>query len=106
LSKFRATPQRVKKLWDSLQLFEGTKCFHSSANGKIANDKGANRYIISFETQDPIILKGMEWIPTRVVGQFFILHQILKMISRRWMWHADRPQEQLWKMPSQKKRYT
>lgn len=48
----------------------------------MANNKTTMQYIISFETEDPIILKGqIEWIPTCVVGQSFLLHQICKMIS-------------------------
>jgi tRNA U38,U39,U40 pseudouridine synthase TruA len=81
LTKFRATPQHVEKVRDSLQLFEGTRCFHSFTNGKTADDKSITRYIIAFETQDPIILEGMGWIPTRVVGQSLLLHQIRKMVS-------------------------
>jgi tRNA pseudouridine(38-40) synthase len=81
LTKFRATPQHMEELRSSLRLFEGTKCFHNFTNGKTADDKSATRYIISFETLDPIILEGIEWIPTRVVGQSFLLHQIRKMVS-------------------------
>jgi hypothetical protein len=55
LTKFHATPQHVEKLRDSLQLFEGTRCFHSFTNGKTADDKSATRCIITFETHDPII---------------------------------------------------
>lgn len=81
LYKFRATPQHVQDLQDTLSQYEGTKSFHNFTNKKTAQDADAQRYIISFQTQEPIMMEGIEWIPTQVVGQSFLLHQIRKMVS-------------------------
>jgi len=81
LTKFRATPLDLENLKDALEKYEGTMSFHNFTNGKTADDAAARRYIISFQTQDPIMMEGIEWIPTQVVGQSFLLHQIRKMVS-------------------------
>ena len=39
------------------------------------------RYIESFVVQEPIVIDHVEWIPTLVTGQSFMLNQIRKMIS-------------------------
>ncbi len=57
--------------------------FHNYTRGRNYDDKSSSHYIMSFEVQDPIISEhdGMEWIPTHVTGQSFLLNQIRKMIS-------------------------
>ena len=81
LHKFRVTSQQLQDLQQALHQYEGTMSFHNFTNGKAADDAAAQRYIISFQTQDPILMEGTEWIPTQVVGQSFLLHQIRKMVS-------------------------
>ena len=41
----------------------------------------AKRFMETFRCQDPVVVEGVEWIPTQVLGQSFLLHQIRKMIS-------------------------
>jgi tRNA pseudouridine(38-40) synthase len=82
LYKFRATPHDVTRLREALEQYEGTFSFHNFTSKKSADDANARRFIISFQTQAPIIMEGgLEWIPTQVVGQSFLLHQIRKMAS-------------------------
>jgi len=80
---YRASAKEIDNLKDALRAFEGTHCFHNYTRGRDYDDKSSSRYIISFEVQDPIISEcdGMEWIPTHVTGQSFLLNQIRKMIS-------------------------
>ena len=81
LKDYRATPLQLENLQNALNQYEGTRSFHNFTAGKTADDANATRYIISFQTQDPIMMEGMEWIPTQVIGQSFLLHQIRKMVS-------------------------
>jgi tRNA pseudouridine38-40 synthase len=47
-----------------------------------SKDASATRYILSFKVEEPVIFEnGIQWIPTQVVGQSFLLHQIRKMVS-------------------------
>jgi tRNA pseudouridine38-40 synthase len=47
-----------------------------------SKDASATRYILSFKVEEPMIFEnGIQWIPTQVVGQSFLLHQIRKMVS-------------------------
>ncbi len=80
---YRASAKDIDNLKDALRAFEGTHCFHNYTRGRDYDNKSSSRYIISFEVQDPIISEhdGMEWIPTHVTGQSFLLNQIRKMIS-------------------------
>lgn len=81
LTQFRATPRHLQDLQEALCQYEGTMSFHNFTKRKSADDADAQRYIISFQAQDPILMEGIEWIPTQVVGQSFLLHQIRKMVS-------------------------
>lgn len=78
---YRVTPDKLNRLKQALQLYQGTHSFHNLAKGVKAKEARATRYIISFHVEDPIVLQdGMEWIPTQVLGQSFLLHQIRKMV--------------------------
>jgi len=78
---YRATDENINNLKSALQTYEGTKKYHNYTSGKKWDDPSAQRYIISFKVQDRVVDKyGVEWIPTLVLGQSFLLHQIRKMI--------------------------
>jgi tRNA pseudouridine38-40 synthase len=77
---YRVTPDELNRLKQALQMYQGTHSFHNLAKGVKAKEARASRYIISFHVEDPIVLDGMEWIPTQVLGQSFLLHQIRKMV--------------------------
>lgn len=82
LKDFRATPQHLEQLRAALSVYEGTHSFHNYARGVGASEGRAARYITSFDVEDPIVFEnGMEWIPTQVTGQSFLLNQIRKMVS-------------------------
>lgn len=80
-SKYRLPPNRLERLRAALKRYEGTHSFHNYTNGKTSDDKAATRYMMSFVALDPVLDEfGTEWIPTQVVGQSFLLHQIRKMV--------------------------
>jgi tRNA pseudouridine38-40 synthase len=82
LKNFRATPQHLEKLRAALKVYEGTHSFHNYARGVGADEGRSARYITSFDVENPIVFEnGMEWIPTQVTGQSFLLNQIRKMVS-------------------------
>jgi hypothetical protein len=78
---FRSTPAQRDLLQSALKAYEGTHKFHNYSKGVKASEGKASRYILSFTVEDPIVVNGVEWIPTAVLGQSFLLHQIRKMIS-------------------------
>jgi tRNA pseudouridine(38-40) synthase len=79
---YHASAKEIDNLKDALRAFERKHCFHNYTRGRDYDGKSSSRYIISFEVQDPIISEhdGIEWIPTHVTGQSFLLNQICKMI--------------------------
>ena len=63
-------------------LYVGTKSFHNYTPRVKAGDASANRYIMSFRPEDPVVgPDGVEWIPIVTVGQSYMLHQIRKMVA-------------------------
>jgi hypothetical protein len=81
LKDFRSTPAQRDLLQSALKAYEGTHKFHNYSKGVKASEGKASRYILSFTVEDPIVVNGVEWIPTAVLGQSFLLHQIRKCIS-------------------------
>ena len=83
LSQTRITPNQLEKLQHALQAFVGTRSHHNYSKGVGNDEPRSNRYIVSWTTEDPIVFdNNEEWIPTQVVGQSFLLHQIRKMVGR------------------------
>jgi tRNA pseudouridine38-40 synthase len=80
---FRATEEQKTRLAEALQTYEGTHSYHNYTKKKSFGESSSSRFIMKFYTSDPVISShdGMEWIPTHVVGQSFLLNQIRKMIS-------------------------
>lgn len=82
LTKYKATPQDLQALQAALSQFCGTKPYHNFTKNMKVGDKAANRYIIAFNVDTPILMDdGTEWIPTQVTGQAFLFNQIRKMVS-------------------------
>jgi tRNA pseudouridine38-40 synthase len=81
LDGYRSSDQSRKALKDALRRYEGTNYYHNFTRGLTPGQAQAQRYIISFVVQDPITVDNVEWIPTQVLGQSFLLHQIRKMIG-------------------------
>jgi len=81
LLNYRINKNQMELLRIALRSMEGTRYFHNYTNGKSWTDKAAQRYIIRFEALEPVIDEnGVEWIPTQITGQSFLLHQIRKMV--------------------------
>lgn len=87
----RVTTDQFNRLRAVLHEYQGTHPFHNFTSKMKAHDARAKRYIESFDTHEPILFpsnddgntsgNAWEWIPTTVVGQSFLLHQIRKMIG-------------------------
>lgn len=81
LIKYRVSEDKLELLRTALKRFEGTHYFHNYTRGKSSSQKSAQRFIMKFSALDPVVDEfGMEWIPTQVTGQSFLLNQIRKMI--------------------------
>jgi tRNA pseudouridine(38-40) synthase len=98
LAPYRATAAQLEKLQMTLQQYLGTHSFHNFTRRCTAQEPRAKRYILNFEVEDPVLLSTprrredddgtgteedmltLEWIPTTVTGQSFLLNQIRKMI--------------------------
>ncbi|CAJ1963558.1 unnamed protein product [Cylindrotheca closterium] len=78
---YRSTEEQRSRLQAALDRYKGTNPFHNFTKGLQPGQPQANRFIEYFRMQDPIVIDGVEWIPTQVLGQSFLLHQIRKMIS-------------------------
>lgn len=81
LVQYRATPQQLETLKSAFAAYEGTHSFHNFTKKVSKEEARATRFILSFQVSDPIVLDGIEWIPTHVLGQSFLLNQIRKMVS-------------------------
>lgn len=80
LRDYRSTEENRNLLNAALKKYEGTQFYHNFTKGLQPGQAQAQRYIESFQAQDPVVVDGVEWIPTQVLGQSFLLHQIRKMI--------------------------
>lgn len=90
LYSIRVTKEQLQTLQKSLKVYEGTHSFHNFSRRVNADEARASRYIVSFHVEEPIIfdnhnndtneLSAIEWIPTNVIGQSFLLNQIRKMV--------------------------
>lgn len=78
---YRSTDDQRKRLEAALDRYKGTNAFHNFTKGLQPGQPQAMRFIEYFRMQDPVVIDGVEWIPTQVLGQSFLLHQIRKMIS-------------------------
>jgi tRNA pseudouridine38-40 synthase len=81
LQSYRSTNESRQLLQSALTKYEGTHYFHNFTRGLAPGQATAQRFIESFRAHNPVVMDGMEWIPTQVLGQSFLLHQIRKMIS-------------------------
>ncbi|CEG35362.1 trna pseudouridine(38-40) synthase [Plasmopara halstedii] len=78
---FRLSSEMLQRLREILQQYVGTHNFHNFTSKMEPTNPQANRYIISFEAENPFVQNDMEWVRLRVVGQSFLLHHIRKMIG-------------------------
>lgn len=78
----RVTSAQLERLQKALNQYQGTQSYHNFSKGVAGNEDRAKRYIISFQVEEPMIFEdGTQWIPTQVLGQSFLVHQIRKMVS-------------------------
>ena len=80
VSGYRITKEQKDLLASALNRYKGTNPYHNFTKGIKPGQPQANRYMEYFRVQDPVVINGVEWIPTQVRGQSFLLNQIRKMI--------------------------
>ncbi|KAI9094026.1 pseudouridine synthase [Phlyctochytrium arcticum] len=78
---YRIPSEQLALLREILNQYVGTNNFHNFTINKRFEERSAQRYIIKFGCEDPIIRGGIEWVRCQVTGQSFMLHQIRKMIG-------------------------
>ena len=79
---YRISPERLKRVTDTLALYNGHRNFYNYTVAKQFRDPSASRFIRSFNVnQTPIIINGTEWLSLKVHGQSFMMHQIRKMVG-------------------------
>jgi tRNA pseudouridine38-40 synthase len=79
---YRVSPDRIQKLQEALNKYEGTNNFHNYTVQKSHGDPSSKRHIRSFVVNPkPIIIGDTEWLSLKVHGQSFMMHQIRKMVG-------------------------
>ncbi|KAH6606895.1 trna pseudouridine38-40 synthase [Trichoderma cornu-damae] len=79
---YRVSPERVQRLQEALNKYEGTNNFHNYTVQKSHGDPSSKRHIRSFVVNpEPIIIGDTEWLSLKVHGQSFMMHQIRKMVG-------------------------
>ncbi|KAL8601279.1 hypothetical protein ACOMHN_003223 [Nucella lapillus] len=71
----------IQKANDVLAKYVGTHNFHNFTSGRKPDDASSKRYIMSFQSGEPFVRDGMEFVILTVNGQSFMLHHIRKMIG-------------------------
>ncbi|KAL2161811.1 hypothetical protein VTH06DRAFT_7595 [Thermothelomyces fergusii] len=80
--RYRASPARIRRLQQALDLYLGTRNFHNYTILKSFKDPSAKRHIKSFQVDPkPITIGDTEWLSLKVHGQSFMMHQIRKMVA-------------------------
>jgi tRNA pseudouridine38-40 synthase len=94
VASYRLSLAQRENLHQTLRQYVGTHSFHNFTRRCRAGEPRAQRYILGFRVDDPVLLTAaaedgaattddaatLEWIPTTVTGQSFLLNQIRKMI--------------------------
>ena len=80
-SRYKINDETLLRLRSFLKRYEGTNNYHNYTSHVQPDDPSCNRYIISFTAGDPVIIRGIEFIPLRVQGQSFMLNQIRRMVG-------------------------
>ena len=79
---YRIHPTRLARVQSILTEYTGTHNFHNYTISKAPHDPSAKRVIKSFTVAPrPILINNTEWLPQKVHGQSFMMHQIRKMVS-------------------------
>ncbi|KAL7934968.1 pseudouridine synthase [Trichoderma chlorosporum] len=79
---YRVSPERIQRLQEALNKYEGTNNFHNYTVQKSHGDPSSKRHIRSFVVNPkPIIIGDTEWLSLKVHGQSFMMHQIRKMVG-------------------------
>jgi tRNA pseudouridine(38-40) synthase len=81
LKDYRVSQEQLGRLRQALKMLEGTHSFHNFTKNVKSDEGRASRYIVSYEHEEPVVIDGVEWIPTRVLGQSFLVYQVRKMTS-------------------------
>lgn len=79
---YRISPERLERVRASLAQFNGTHNFWNFTEQKRHEDPSAKRYMQACTAEEsPIVVDGTEWLPLKLQGQSFMIHQIRKMVT-------------------------
>lgn len=83
LEEFRLKPDALENVNRLLQNYVGTKNYHNFTSKKKPTDPSANRYIMSFVCEPPIVRKNVEFALMKVKGkiQFLTVSSNFKYIN-------------------------
>ena len=67
-TSYRITEERKALLKDLLNVYVGTKKYHNFTNGRGSMDESSNRYIMSFDIDEVMVVDGIEFVRLVVHG--------------------------------------
>ncbi|RUO96949.1 hypothetical protein BC936DRAFT_141216 [Jimgerdemannia flammicorona] len=79
--RYRIPTDTLNTVKMAFKTYEGTYNYHNFTIGKDPKEKTCQRYIMSFDVDEPKMIQNTEWLSLKVHGQAFMLHQIRKMVG-------------------------
>ncbi|THH18354.1 hypothetical protein EW146_g2617 [Bondarzewia mesenterica] len=77
--RWRASPEMVERLRETVKKFEATHNFHNFTVGRDFSDRSTQRHMRKIEVFEPVVYGETEWISVMFHGQSFMLHQIVRI---------------------------